>query len=290
MELLVEGVTGGIGGLVGRSAAFPFDTLKVRFATLEAGKSSADLLRQILAEGPSSLYRGIPFSAFEATYQKALYVLFYAFCKSTARRLTGRQDPPALANVASGYLSDLACVPFSMPIEAMVVQLQAAPPGASRADIIRKALLTREGLISSIKSGRAYFVLSFKPGIEFAVFDFVKGKILEGRGKEAADSGTLSSGTAFLLGAVARALGTMVVYPYARGKAMAQSHMAPTAAAALAQVIRTEGVLAMYRGLTMELLRGVTQAAVMFMVMEKVRAVVRRLLLPAPAPALADKT
>mmetsp|Transcript_154172 Transcript_154172/g.295866 ORF Transcript_154172/g.295866 Transcript_154172/m.295866 type:complete len:288 (+) Transcript_154172:70-933(+) len=287
MELLTEGVTGGIGGLVGRSTAFPFDTLKVRLATMEVGTTLGDVLKQIMAEGLSSLYRGLPFSAFEAMYQKFLYVLFYAYCKSLSRRLTSCADPPALANVLSGYFSDLACVPFSMPIEAMVVQLQSAPPSASRAAIVRQALLTREGLLKSLKSGRAYFVLSLKPGIEFAVFDHIKSVILEARAEKGQRSANLSSGTAFALGAVARAIGTVVVYPYARGKAMSQAQLAPTAFAALVQVFRTEGILAMYRGLTMELLRGVTQAAVMFMVMEKLRAAVRRMLLPAQSESTA---
>lgn len=273
MELLTEGVTGGIGGLVGRSVAFPFDTLKVKRATNSEGTLAA-LVRTILSEeGIPGFYRGLPWSALEALYQKSLYVLLYAALKMRYQRLFGR-PPAVLGSLACGYFSDLVCVPFSMPLEAMVVQLQSAPADVSRADIVRKALFTKQGILTSLKSGRAYFVLSVKPGIEFAIFDRVKRGLLKRLALgPAAD---LASGTAFLLGAFARAVATCVVYPYARGKALSQAQLAPTALEALREVLRREGPGGLYRGLFMELSRGVTQAAVMFMVMERVRAVVRR--------------
>ena len=69
----------------------------------------------------------------------------------------------------------------------MVVQLQSAPADVSRSDIVRKALFTKQGILTSLKSGRAYFVLSVKPGVEFAIFDRVKRGLLKqlGRGPDA---------------------------------------------------------------------------------------------------------
>lgn len=127
------------------------------------------------------LYRGLlPFSALEATEQKALYVLNYAAIKSLLRRLCG--EPGILATVFCGYLSDLLCVPISVPVEALVVQLQTngrSGPAVSTWQILQQALFTREGLATAMKSGRAYFVLSLKPGIEFAFFDRIKSMILK---------------------------------------------------------------------------------------------------------------
>lgn len=202
MELVVEGISGGLGGLLGRAAAFPFDTLKVRLATNSDGSLLALLKRIIAEEGVYGLYRGLlPFSALEATEQKALYVLNYAAIKSLLRRLCG--EPGILATVFCGYLSDLLCVPISVPVEALVVQLQTngrSGPAVSTWQILQQALFTREGLATAMKSGRAYFVLSLKPGIEFAFFDRIKSMILKGSAKE------LQPLTAFFLGAVARAI------------------------------------------------------------------------------------
>eukprot|EP00928_Gymnodinium_smaydae_P097217 TRINITY_DN8752_c0_g4_i1.p1 TRINITY_DN8752_c0_g4~~TRINITY_DN8752_c0_g4_i1.p1 ORF type:complete len:285 (+),score=53.60 TRINITY_DN8752_c0_g4_i1:123-977(+) len=284
MELLVEGAVGGIGGLIGRTVAFPFDTLKVRLATSK-GQGALSVIRKTLEEeGVSGFYRGLPFSSFEAMYQKCLYVLLYAVYKRLARALTGR-SPGTLLSIVCGYLSDLTCVPFSMPIEAMVVRLQAAPVGASRMAIIRESLFTRDGLVAALKSGRAYIVLSLKPGLEFAILDKVKEILLRKRRLAGAivNDDNLPASEAFALGAVARGLATLVVYPYARGKAMSQAQLAPSAAEALRLVLQSEGPLALYRGAGMELLRGMTQAAVMFASMERVRDAVRRALLPASA-------
>lgn len=278
-DLLAEGATGGIGGFVGRSASFPFDTLKVKLATRREGSGGVgELVLSVLKEeGIAGFYRGLPFSSVEAMYQKFLYAFNFAALKVLYRRLTGR-DAAMAATILCGYLGDLLCVPFSMPIEAMVVQLQSAPLDASRSAIIKKALFTYEGLSTSLKSGRAYFVLSLKSGFEFAIFDKLKNLILKAR----RDGGgpDLPPSSAFAVGAVSRAIATVLVYPYARGKAMAQAQLAPTALAAVRQVLRTDGFAALYWGLSMELSRGVLQAAVMFAVMEHLRAAIRALILP----------
>lgn len=276
MELLAEGLTGGAGGSVGRAVAFPFDTLKVKLATGDSGKGgvAATVRRTLREDGLLGFYRGVAFSVAEAMYQKFLYVLVYTSLKDFYKSLA-RREPTVLASLLCGYLSDLCCVPFSMPIEAMVVQLQTAAAGASRPAIIRKALFTYEGLSTSLRSGRAYLVLSLKAGLEFAIFDKCKALLLSRRPSEQ----DLAPAVAFSLGAVARAIATAVVYPYARGKALSQAQLAPSAYAAVLQVFRKEGAPALYRGLSMELSRGVTQAAVMFMVMERVRSVIKALVL-----------
>lgn len=274
MELVAEGITGGLGGLLGRAAAFPFDTLKVKLATKSDGSLLAVLKQIISQEGVLGLYRGLlPFSALEATEQKAMYVLNYAAIKSFLRRLFG-QELGMFATVLCGYLSDLLCVPISMPIEALVVQLQTRKPEISKAEVVRQALFTWEGLAMALKSGKAYFVLSLKPGIEFALFDRIKSMILKGYSKK-----ELRPLTAFFLGAVARAVATCMVYPYVRGKALSQAKLAPNATAALRKVFAEEGVAALYRGLSMEIMRGMTQSAVMFAVMERIRLSVRAKLL-----------
>jgi len=267
MELAVEGIAGGLGGLLGRAAAFPFDTLKVRLATQSDGSLLAVFKQIISEEGVFGLYRGLlPFSALEATEQKALYVLNYAAIKSLLRRSFGELG--IVATIFCGYLSDLLCVPISVPVEALVVQLQTTSE-ANTWRLIHQALFTREGLATAMKSGRAYFVLSLKPGIEFAFFDRIKSMILKDSTKE------LPALIAFFLGAVARAVATCFVYPYVRGKALSQAKMAPNPTEALRKVFLEEGLPALYRGISMEIMRGMTQSAVMFAVMERIRSVVR---------------
>ncbi|CAE7357568.1 PNC1 [Symbiodinium necroappetens] len=235
------------------------------------------LFKRVLSEAWQLLAKGHALQDVRcAMEQKALYVLNYTALKALLRRLRGR-EPGLLATVLLGYISDLLCVPISIPMEALVVQLQTAPPSSSKSEIVHKALFTREGLRAAVKSGSAYFVVSLKPGIEFALFDWLKSKILNAGHAAAKDLPPL---LAFLLGALARGIATCFVYPYVRGKALAQAKLAPSASAALQNVFFDEGPLALYRGLSMEIMRGMTQSAVMFAVTEKIRSEVKWRLAP----------
>eukprot|EP00929_Paragymnodinium_shiwhaense_P058396 TRINITY_DN29238_c0_g2_i1.p1 TRINITY_DN29238_c0_g2~~TRINITY_DN29238_c0_g2_i1.p1 ORF type:complete len:295 (+),score=48.13 TRINITY_DN29238_c0_g2_i1:72-956(+) len=284
MEQVAEGIAGGIGGMIGRSTAYPFDTLKVKRATTASDVGLSQLVRRILQEeGIAGLYRGLGFSAVEALIQKFNYVLYYSLLKAAYRKRFG-QEPSALVGVVCGYLADLACVPTSMPLEKMVIQLQAAKATDSRAEIIRKGLFTWEGIVNAWWSGRVYIIFSWKAGLEFAIFDRLKAAILQAKAASASAGAAaaprdLSSGTAFLVGAFARSLATVAFYPYSRGKALSHADLAPSAGEAIKLVLRTDGFLALYKGLGMELLRGVTQASVMFAVMERMRESIRQAVL-----------
>jgi len=275
MEIFAEGVTGGIGGLVGRSIAFPFDTLKVKLATSDGVGVKAVVQRILREEGIVGFYRGIPFSAFEALYQKFIYIFFFSGLKAAVLRLTGAEASTA-ATVACGYLSELGSVPFAVPIEATVVRLQSAPAGTPLLPIVKENLLTRKGFMAALATGKVYIALSLKPGLEFAIFERLKKMILLSKAGPSRSPGMklgdLTPGAAFMIGALARAVATCIIWPVARGKALLQAKLADSASEAVLKLYKTEGVLSVYRGLSMELTRGVTQAAIMFAVMERLRS------------------
>jgi len=212
-------------------------------------------------------------------------VFFYTFLKNAYSRLAGGAPASAAASVVCGYLSEMGSVPLCVPIEAMVVQLQSAPPGASQLAIVRGALFTRSGLMAGLRSGQAYLLLALKPGVEFALFDALKRAVLS-RKLRAGEPGaapcppdSLAPAAAFWLGAAARAVATVLTFPISRAKALTQAKLATGFLSAFRRVVEQEGAMALYSGLAPELLRGMTQAAVMFMVMERLRAMVRRRLL-----------
>jgi adenine nucleotide transporter 17 len=276
IEIFAEGVVGGVGGFVGRSASFPFDTMNVKMATQnKTTKASPSMvLRRILEEeGVGGLYRGVLISACEAMYQKFFYVVFFTYTKRVYRGISGG-DVPTLGVLLCGYVSDIISATLTVPLESTVVKLQAAPVGASRQEIIRDTLFKKEGLTKALQSARSYFVISLRAGIEFALFDRIKQAMVQRGGPK-----DLSSGSAFMLGALTRAIATLFIYPYKRGKALTQALGEPNATAALMKVIQTEGLLAPYRGLNMELSRGVSQMAFMMMVMERIRGLVYKILL-----------
>jgi len=281
MEVLAEGLAGSVGGLFGRCVAFPFDTLRIRWSTAEAGTELGAVVRRVLKEeGISGFYRGLPFSALDVTCQKFLYVFFYAALKRLYSKLA-KKDPATIATLLCGYVADILSSPFTMPIEATVVQLQRAPPDASKIAIVRKGLSPAafaSFFTSFANSGSIHFVLGWKPAFEFAFFDTIKGIILKAKAARN-EKVELMASTAFFLGAIARASAASIVYPFNHGKALMQAEVAATWYAGIATVLRTEGLLALYRGLSLELARGVTQSALMFMMKEQVSSTINRIVL-----------
>eukprot|EP00397_Hematodinium_sp_SG-2012_P035325 GEMP01037983.1.p1 GENE.GEMP01037983.1~~GEMP01037983.1.p1 ORF type:complete len:269 (+),score=42.08 GEMP01037983.1:89-895(+) len=264
MDLITEGVSAAVGGALGRGTAFPLDSLKTKIAA-GAGKSAMEILRQ---EGLLALYRGCHFAVVEASWTKAATFFIYAWLKKIHNQVVGG-DPNVFSGIALGYLADLACVPSSAPLEIMVSNLQA---GTTK----NLQNLNVTFFLTAIRNAfRASLFLSLKPAMEMAFFDLLKKRYI--RLKKSA----ITPLVAFFLGAIARCLSTFIVYPFLRVKILQQTiatdvKMSPVRF--IAHLKDTEGMLALYRGLSMELARGVTQSSVMFMVMEQVKETIVRVL------------
>lgn len=171
-------------------------------------------------------------------------------------------DPNVLVGVVLGYASDMACVPTSAPLEIVVSNLQA---GTTK----NLKNLDTAFFITAIKNAfKASLFLSLKPAMEMAFFDVLKQRCVRILKRE------VSPLMAFFLGAVARCLSTVIVYPFLRVKILQQTIATDIKMSPLRFVTHlkdTEGISSLYKGLSMELARGVTQSSVMFMVMEQVK-------------------
>lgn len=124
-------------------------------------------------------------------------------------------------------------------------------------------------------------LLSLKPAIQLVVFEAMKKRFLRAQLAASAQVATLSAGTAFVFGAIARAVSTLIVFPYMRAKFMLKnmSTSADDGAKkvnplvgmhlALLQVVQQQGFQGLYNGLPTELLRGVSSAALLMAVRER---------------------
>jgi hypothetical protein len=75
--------------------------------------------------------------------------------------------------------------------------------------------VSKSGFFSLYSGWAAYIVLCLKPAITYAVFDRLKEIILKRRN---AVGKTLTALEAFAIGAIARGIATMIVFPYTRAK------------------------------------------------------------------------
>ena len=130
------------------------------------------------------------------------------------------------------------------------------------------------------KGVEAYAVLCWKPAIQFTIFEKCKKAILITRPGQS----TITSAEAFIIGMVARAVATVIVFPYIRGKVLLQS-VAPDKSGKkisipemMLAIYEDEGLAGIFKGIGPELTRGVLSAAIMLTVREKIYGSVEALI------------
>lgn len=200
-----------------------------------------------------------------------------------------------------------------MPIDCLSTAIQTSKQ--QNAVALMMTILNEGNMYKGIQ---AYYVLCFKPALQYTVFEQVKAVMLKTRKEK-----TLTAAEAFLLGMLARAVATVAVFPFVRAKVVMQSRkqeqpqeggaQAPSVFTLLKEVHATGGVAALYQGLgpgkltnsliqsnrsnssnfsryssfscsCAELTRGVFSAALMLTIKEKINGGVKNALY-GPPPA-----
>ncbi|GLE07405.1 hypothetical protein PINS_up017567 [Pythium insidiosum] len=270
MQMLAAASAAGVGGLVATSVLYPLDTIKTR---LQSGGSLFDddetdekQARKDVGALVRSLYRGYQYKAAESGVSKFLY--FYAYTLLAQLVSNGKPIGTAL-NLGIGYLSEFFHLPVTLPMEVIATRLQTGVGSGGVLQIIRK-VLEESGVRGFYKGFQAYFVLCLQPAIQYTVFERVKEAYLK-RSKSMAKS--LSALEAFVLGALARSIATLLLFPYIRAKVILQSKKKTSSqpaaledgkqrdssqandgiVATLQRVYKEDGPMALYRGLTPEL-------------------------------------
>ena len=114
------------------------------------------------------------------------------------------------------------------------------------------------------------FVLSANPAIHFMVYETIKRFIAKRRG-----STNLTSLELFLIGGFAKCVATVLTYPLQllqcrQRAARKQGGACPSARNIVEEVLRTSGLLGLYKGMESKLCQTVLAAAIMFLTYEKV--------------------
>ena len=152
------------------------------------------------------------------------------------------------------------------------------------------ALLQEGGISGFYKGISAYYILCFKPALQYTVYEQVKAQLLRTRKAK-----TLSAAESFVLGMFARTVATVAVFPFVRAKVVMQSRakshhqqehqeqggqqtnqqQQQSVTALLAEIYESHGIQGLYQGLGPELTRGVFSAALMLMIKEKINESVK---------------
>ncbi|TDH68158.1 hypothetical protein CCR75_004096 [Bremia lactucae] len=296
METLAAALAAGCGGILSTSILYPLETIKTR---IQSGQSLFPSVKVDEASFPNkelallkSLYQGIQYKALESSTSKFLYFYAYTMLAQWAAPKDGKPIG-TFTDMSIGYLSELCHLPITMPMELVGTRMQTDSNSGCIVDIV-SSIVRESGIRGFYKGLGAYFVLCLQPAFQYTVFDRLKSIYLHKYNKA---SETLGALEAFVLGAIARSIATLVLFPYIRAKVLMQAskinNTVPTEsqrksravfwdktiASTLQRVYIDEGPLALYHGLGPELTRGALSSALMLMIKEKSQMYIMMLML-----------
>jgi len=293
------------GGIFSCSMLYPIEIVKNNMQA--AGNNSdgkpmtfREVAKRIYKEqGISGFVDGVAISASGSATEKFIYFYAYKVLVDLYETITGT-DVGVISDLIIGYVSEFIHLPISMPLDTIGVKIQTNKDPTKTIPALISKTIKETGMAGFYKGVGAYVFLSMKPSIQFATFEFLKRYTL-------GDSSNteLTALQAFVLGAIGRAVATLMLFPYTRAKVIKQSRrrslradsnsseptvdppieslqgkrisrrasLTPTEV--IQDVIRKDGFASLYQGVGPELFRGVLSAAMMLMVKEKLFSIVK---------------
>ncbi|KAG1456794.1 hypothetical protein G6F56_006753 [Rhizopus delemar] len=267
---------GSAGAMFASSIVYPLDIIQVQ-AKNGSGEdhynSAWDGIKRIVEkEGISGLYAGLGSSLIGTASTNFTYFYCYSFLRenynkrynpgrgtlSTALELT--------LGAAAGALTTLITTPVSV-----ITTRQQTLPASERQDVIgtAKTIYEEEGIEGLWKGIRPSLVLCVNPAITYGSFEKIKQIVLSVLNLP------MTPWVNFLVGALSKTLATVITYPYIMAKVRLQwkpskeskEKIVPYKGAldVLARVLKTEGVVGWYNGMSTQITKAVLSQALLFM-------------------------
>jgi len=281
---LAEASAGAASSLVTAVVLAPVDTAKTNIQAGLSQRGTLGTCRTLVeADGIGGLYRGTGPKALQAVLQNFIY--FYVYASLKALRAAAGFPASTTSNTLLGVCAGVCNLTVTLPLETCVVQRQVAS-GAGGSLFETMQQLVAQGPSGIWRGMGVSSVLTLNPALTFAIFDALKAKALKmaaARSSGERGSRSLSSLQAFLLGALSKALATVVTYPLIRTKVVMQARRRKEEASAtvngptspthfsevLVSILRESGISGLYRGCDAQIFSAVTKSGIQLMSKEQ---------------------
>ncbi|XP_062508824.1 peroxisomal membrane protein PMP34-like [Corticium candelabrum] len=284
---LVHAVSGAAGSVTAMTVFFPLETARTRLQVDEERRAAnafvalSDIVRE---EGWTSLYRGL--APVLTGVCCSNFVYFYTF--NGLKAVVKHHSIPvsALTDLLMASVAGIVNVVTTTPL--WVVNMRMKLQGAklkSNAKIGARpytgvldglvCVAQQEGIGALWSSVGASLLLVCNPSIQFMIYESLKRIILR-------DNDTVSASKIFAIGALAKAVATIVTYPLQISQARlraglsqssnrrSQWHIFTRTFNCLQEIVRKHGFAGIYKGLETKLWQTVLTAALMFLCYEKI--------------------
>ncbi|KAI8998036.1 mitochondrial carrier domain-containing protein [Gaertneriomyces semiglobifer] len=280
---------GALGALSANTAIFPLDVIKTRLQVQTKELKSLNpqrhydnaldaFLKIVRTEGINGLYAGLGAGLLGTVASSFSYFYFYGWIRGIyLKRAKGGHIHTAMElflGAVAGAMSQVC----TLPVAVIATRQQTSSREDQRSFLnTMRAIVRDEGLAGLWRGLQASLVLCVNPAITYGMFERLKTLALERSGNV---NGVLTAGQTFVIGALSKALATIVTYPYIMAKVRMQ-WKPPKNVEGLSQkeveaitykssidilqkVMKKEGLKGWYKGLQPQIVKAVLCQAVLF--------------------------
>jgi len=220
---LVQATAGAMGGLFAAFTLMPLEVVKTRIAISEAESSSMlGVGQEILASaGVPGLFAGVGPKCAETGTRNFIYFYMYEALSTAVKNNIGKAG--TRGKLLLGYIAGVGTIVSTMPLEVLSTQMQSEEAVGMSPMAVTRKLIEKEGIAGLFRGFWFNILLCINPAIQNTCFDYMKAVVLSLRrranpGKRA----VLTALQAFLLGAIAKAIATVITFPLVRVKTVLQ--------------------------------------------------------------------
>ncbi|XP_014673635.1 PREDICTED: peroxisomal membrane protein PMP34-like [Priapulus caudatus] len=290
-ETFVHAVAGATGSGIAMTVFYPLDTVKIRLQ-VDDGRiprsipvlDAIDIARE---EGVLALYRGLH-SVITSLFTSN-FVYFYTF-HGLRRVLIPAGERSAVKDLLIGTIAGIVNVVITTPLWTVNTRLQLQGTklkGGEHRNVSHYSgivdglvkIAREEGLAELWRSCPASLLLVCNPAIHFTLYEALKRRLHRRLGVK-----ELSALTYFLLGGLAKCIATTATYPMQfiqsklRAGQLNTNNSKHSLLMSVLELVRSKGMVGMYKGLEAKLFQTVLTSALMFLCYEEIISFVFALL------------
>ena len=242
------------------------------------------------SEGLRGLYSGGHIRLIEQLTTKFTFYYFYSFFTQlfTARIVNRNGDIGAFLNLFVGYLAAVANTFLTLPIQVVsaVMMVESSHSSASRGTLkVASSIINENGYKGLYRGIIPSIILSINPAIEFMVFEQLKLQTI--RTYKLSANAALGVGAAFWFGVIAKAIATLITFPYIRIKVLLQvgrgskknKNHEVSSSDVFFSILKDDGFFGLWHGVEAQLSKALLSSGLKFSIDESVKKNVRRFLL-----------